>query len=54
MKWHWIIVGRVFVLLMFVGMFIVDIFILPVLLLHRLLKSIFIRLYLPKPKRKVL
>ena len=54
MKWVWIIAGRVFVLLMFVGMFVVDIFILPVLLLYRLFKSILGRLYMPKSKRNIL
>ncbi len=59
MKWFWIIAGRFFVLLMFVGMFLVDIVILPVFLPYRLFKSRFNRLHTPlhylhglQPKQK--
>ena len=55
MKWLWIIAGRVFVLLMLVGVYAVIIFLFPVLLF----KSIFSRLHTPlhyfhglQPKQK--
>ena len=47
MKWFWIIAGRVFVLLMFVGMFLVDLLIFPVLLFKFIQNK-------TKPKGKIL